>query len=58
MILKKASKKAMKYATMNYHYSKTIPAGATFGYSVFNNKNEWCGVILYGRGGCPSMGSA
>ena len=31
----------MKYATMNYHYSKTIPAGATFGYSVFNNKNDY-----------------
>ena len=58
MILKRASKKAIIYATKFFHYAKTRPAGATFGYSIFNKKKEWCGVILYGRGGCPSMGTA
>ena len=38
MILKKASKKAIIYSCTNFHYSKTRPAGATYGYSVFNKK--------------------
>lgn len=49
MRLEIASHKAIKYACMNFHYAKTIPVN-TFGYSVFNVKNEWCGVILYGTG--------
>lgn len=34
---------------MNFHYAKAVPVN-TFGYCVFNDKNEWCGVILYGTG--------
>lgn len=49
MRLEIASHKAIKYACMNFHYAKAIPVN-TFGYSVFNDKNEWCGVILYGTG--------
>jgi hypothetical protein len=49
MRLEKASHKAIVYACMNFHYAKSIPVN-TFGYSVFNNKNEWCGVVLYARG--------
>ena len=55
MILKKASYKAVKYACMKFHYAKAIPVN-TIGYSVFNNKNEWCGVILYGTGATPNIG--
>ena len=49
MRLEIASYKAVKYACLNFHYAKAVPVN-TFGYSVFNNKNEWCGVILYGTG--------
>lgn len=49
MRLEIASHKAIKYACMNFHYAKAVPVN-TFGYSVFNEKNEWCGVILYGSG--------
>ena len=49
MRLEKASNKAIKYACMNFHYAKSVPVNV-FGYSVFNNKNEWCGVVLYGSG--------
>tara|TARA_R100001163_G_C5004762_1_gene152682 strand:+ start:218 stop:784 length:567 start_codon:yes stop_codon:yes gene_type:complete len=49
MILKKASYKAIKYACLKFHYAKSVPVNV-FGYSVFNKKKEWCGVILYGRG--------
>ncbi len=49
MRLEKASYKAIKYACLNFHYAKAVPYAAV-GYSVFNDKNEWCGVILFNRG--------
>jgi hypothetical protein len=55
MRLEIASYKAIKYACLNFHYSKVCPA-QSFGYSVFNNKNEWCGVILFGGGAGAFMG--
>jgi len=56
MKLEKASYKAIKYACLNFHYAKAVP-GNVFGYSVFNDKNEWCGVIVYGHGATPRIGS-
>lgn len=55
MRLEKASYKAIKYACLNYHYSKSIPAICT-GYSVFNNEKQFCGVILFGLGASPNIG--
>jgi len=55
MKLEKASFKAIKYACLNFHYSKVVPA-QYIGYSVFNNNNEWCGVILFGGGASANMG--
>jgi hypothetical protein len=55
MILKKASYKAIKYACLNFHYAKSVPVNV-FGYSVFNDFNEWCGVILYGSGASNNLG--
>jgi hypothetical protein len=52
MILKKATHKAIKYACLNFHYAKTVPF-MRIGFSVFNKKNEWCGVITYGGGAGP-----
>jgi hypothetical protein len=49
MRLEKASYKAIKYACLKFHYAKSVPVNV-FGYSVFNKKNEWCGIILYGTG--------
>lgn len=49
MRLEKASYKAMQYACLKFHYAKRMPNSA-FGYSVFNNKDEWCGVVLFNRG--------
>jgi hypothetical protein len=49
MRLEKASYKAIKYACLNFHYAKSMPVN-TIGFSIFNNNNEWCGVILYGTG--------
>lgn len=55
MRLEIASKKAIKYACLNFHYAKVCPT-QSLGYSVFNNKNEWCGVILFGGGAGAYMG--
>jgi len=55
MRLEIASRKAIVYSCMNFHYAKAIPVN-TFGYSVFNDKNEWCGVILYGSGASNNLG--
>jgi hypothetical protein len=52
MRLEIASHKAIKYACLNFHYAKSVPVNV-FGYSVFNDKNEWCGVIIYGMGASP-----
>lgn len=49
MRLEKASTKAIKYAIMNYHYSKSVPM-VQCAYSVFNDNDEWCGVICYAIG--------
>lgn len=54
MRLEKASYKAIRYACLNFHYSKSIPVNVQ-GYSVFNNNNEWCGVIIFGRGANPRL---
>lgn len=56
MRLSIASNKAIRYACMNFHYAKAVPTNA-IGYNVWNGKNEWCGVILYGSGANKSIGS-
>lgn len=55
MRLEIASQKAVKYACKNFHYAKVSPIVA-IAYSVFNNKNEWCGVITFGGGAGANMG--
>ena len=49
MRITNASRKAIEYACMHFHYAKAIPVN-TLGYNVYNDKDEWCGTILYGLG--------
>lgn len=56
MRLEKASYKAVKYACLNFHYAKSIPVNVT-GYSVFNDANEWCGVVIFGSGATINIAS-
>jgi len=56
MRIEKASGKAIRYACINYHYSKAVPQ-IRLGYSVFNDNDEWCGVILYSNGANPRIAS-
>jgi hypothetical protein len=50
MRLERASYKAIQHACMNFHYAKRLPANPMIGYSVFNDTNEWCGVIIFNNG--------
>lgn len=49
MRLSIATPKAVRYACMNFHYAKAVPV-CKYGFNVFNDKGEWCGVIIYGTG--------
>jgi len=55
MRLEKASHKAIVYACMNFHYAKSVPVIQS-GFSVFNDNNEWCGIILYSSGASINIG--
>lgn len=39
---------------MHFHYSKKVPQ-IRLGYSVFNDNDEWCGVVLFSNGANPSI---
>ena len=52
-----ATEKAVKYACFNFHYAKSRP-GYSYAFNVFNDKDEWCGVILYGLGANTHIASA
>lgn len=52
--LKKATGEAVRYACLNYHYAKAIPA-AYNAYNVYNDRSEWCGVIIFGGGATPNI---
>jgi len=54
MRLEIASHKAIKYACLNFHYAKAVP-NVGLAFNVFNNKNEWCGVICYGLGAANNI---
>ena len=49
MRIAKAATKAIEFACKHYHYSKSVPA-VQYAYNIYNDKDEWCGTILYGGG--------
>lgn len=49
MRITRATKKACDYACKYFHYAKCTPI-IKAAYNVFNDNNEWCGVIIYGPG--------
>lgn len=55
MKLTLANAKAIKYACLNFHYAKSVPS-VQYGFNVYNNNDEWCGVICYGGGATPNIG--
>lgn len=51
-----ATKEAVKYACLHFHYAKAVPVN-TVGYNIYNDNSEWCGVILYGMGANNNIGN-
>lgn len=51
----KATPKAIRYACINFHYAKSVPA-TKYSYNVYNSRDEWCGVILFSSGATPEIG--
>lgn len=56
MKLTRATLQAMKYACLHFHYSKACPVNS-LGYNVYNDKEEWCGSILFGYGANYKIGN-
>lgn len=54
MRLTLANKEATKYACLYFHYAKRVPI-APISFNVYNDNDEWCGCILYGRGASPHI---
>ena len=50
-----ANAKAIRYACLNFHYAKSVPS-VQYGFNIYNDEDEWCGVICYGGGATPNIG--
>jgi hypothetical protein len=57
MRLTRANINAVRYACLHFHYAKTVPV-VKVAYNVFNDLNEWCGVIIYGSGANNNLASS
>jgi hypothetical protein len=44
-----AKPSAIRYACIKFHYAKCVPS-VSVGFNVYNDADEWCGVICYGFG--------
>lgn len=56
MRIAKANNKAIEYACKHFHYAKAVPVN-TLGYNIYNQNDEWCGVVLYGTGANNHIGT-
>lgn len=54
MRISRASTKAIKYACLKFHYAKAVPS-YKYAFNIYNEFDEWCGVILYGFGANPRI---
>ena len=55
IILKRATKEAIHYACMKFHYAKAIPS-AFYAYNVYTEAGTWCGRVIFGNGASPNLG--
>ncbi|MBQ4009224.1 MAG: protein Mom [Paludibacteraceae bacterium] len=56
MRITRANNKAIEYACNHFHYAKAVPVN-TLGYNIYNQNDDWCGVILYGMGANKNIGT-
>ena len=55
MRLYPASRLAVEYALLKFHYARTI-VNPQFAFTVLDDNDNFCGVICYGVGGAPFLG--
>ena len=56
MRVSKGTYSGAEYACLRYHYAKAVPM-CKYIYNVWNDNDEWCGVIIYGMGANKSIAS-
>ena len=54
MRIARATKEAVKYACKNFHYARCVPS-TTHADNIYNDADEWCGVIVFGIGANNNM---
>lgn len=54
MRLTNANPKAIRHACTKFHYAGNVPQ-VQYGYNVYNNDDEWCGVICFGGGAAQNI---
>lgn len=52
-----ATPTAYNYACKHFHYAKCTPV-VKVAFNVWNDDDEWCGVIIYGSGATPHIATA
>ena len=55
MRLTVATHDAVKFACLKFHYAKAVPSVA-IAFNVYNDREEWCGCIVYGYGSNNHIG--
>lgn len=56
MKITSASPLAIRHACLTFHYAQAVPA-VQYGYNIYTDDGEWCGVICFGSGATPRIGS-
>ncbi len=51
-----ASAFAIRHACLHFHYAKAVPA-VQYGYNIYTDNGDWCGVVCFGGGATPRIGS-
>lgn len=56
IIVKRATKEAVKYACLKFHYAKRVPQ-SVYSFNIYED-GEWCGTIIYGYGASPNLAAS
>ena len=54
IILKRATREAIQFACLKFHYAKAVPS-SPYAYNVYSD-GKWCGCVIFGPGASPNLG--
>jgi hypothetical protein len=55
--ISKATRQATEYACKHFHYAQSVPT-VQYSYNIYNDSDEWCGVIIFGGGANNNLAKA